>query len=212
MSQQINLYNPIFLKREKHFSLLTMVQALGLILLGSGVFFTYAKYQVAQLEKQSLESTKRFNAEQARLVSLSAKFSPEQSNKLLQVEVQQLEKQVSEAQELVDTLRSGAVGNTTGYSEYMRAFSRQVPANLWLTGFKVVGDGAQMSLSGGVTEAALVPTYLQRLGREAVMQGKTFSTLQMRQPKVLAQANDKSVAARYIEFTLMSTLNNEAKP
>ncbi len=212
MSQQINLYNPVFLKREKHFSLLTMLQAMGLILLGSLLFFAYAKYQVAHLEKQSLESTQRFNAEQARLMALSSKFSPEQSNKRLQDEVQQLEKQLSEAQQLVDTLRSGAVGNTSGYSEYMRAFARQVPANLWLTGFNVVGDGAQMSLRGGVTDPALLPVYIQQLGRERVMQGKSFSTLQMRQPNVAAPATEPLRAAPYLEFVLHSSVVSEAQP
>ena len=31
MSQQINLFNPIFMKQKKYFSVTTMLQALGLI-------------------------------------------------------------------------------------------------------------------------------------------------------------------------------------
>ena len=38
MTQQINLYNPQFLKQEKHFSARTIVQALGLIVDQAGVF------------------------------------------------------------------------------------------------------------------------------------------------------------------------------
>ena len=50
MSQQINLFNPIFLKQRKYFSLLTMLQALGLIVLGSLFFYGYALYQVEQFK------------------------------------------------------------------------------------------------------------------------------------------------------------------
>lgn len=210
MSQQINLFNPVFLKQQKLFSLLTMLQGLGLILLGSLLFYAYAIYQVSELSRQSEQSSRRFNAEQTRLLGYSAEFSPQQANQRLQDELQQLEKKVAEASTLVEVLRSGAVGNTTGYSEYMRAFSRQVVPGLWLTGFTVTGDAAQISLNGGVLDPELVPVYIQKLGREGVMQGKNFSTLQMQQPKV--DVKDKVTAAHYLEFTLHSTPDKEAKP
>ena len=210
MSQQINLFNPVFLKQQKLFSLLTMLQGLGLILLGSLLFYAYAIYQVSELSRQSEQSSRRFNAEQTRLLGYSAEFSPQQANQRLQDELQQLEKKVAEANTLVEVLRSGAVGNTTGYSEYMRAFSRQVVPGLWLTGFTVTGDAAQISLNGGVLDPELVPVYIQKLGREGVMQGKNFSTLQMQQPKV--DVKDKVTAAHYLEFTLHSMPDKEAKP
>ena len=143
MSQQINLFNPIFMKQRKYFSLLAMLQALGLIIAGSLIFYGYAIYQVNHLNLQLEENTKRYNAEQVRLGRYVAEFSPQQSTQLLQEEVQHLEKQTAEQNEIIDTLKSGAVGNTTGYSEYMRAFSRQVVQGLWLTGFKVTGDAAK---------------------------------------------------------------------
>jgi cell division protein FtsL len=211
MSQQINLFNPVFLKQRKYFSLLAMLQALGLIVAGSLLFYGYALYQVSQLRSQSEESTKRHNAEQARLMRISAEFSPQQATLALQNEVQQMEKRVAEQGNLVETLKSGEVGNTTGYSEYMRAFSRQVVQGLWLTGFKVTGDAAQISLSGGVVSPELLPAYLQRLGRERVMQGKNFSTLQMQQPKADAGAGQDNAAPRYVEFTLYSGPEGEAK-
>lgn len=212
MSQQINLFNPIFLKQRKYFSLLTMLQALGLIVLGSLFFYGYALYQVGELKQQSEESTRRFNAEQARLVRYTAEFSPQQANQTLQADVQRLEKELAEQTRMVDMLKSGSVGNTTGYSQYMRAFSRQVVQGLWLTGFKVTGDAAQISLSGGVLDPGMLPVYIQRLGRERAMQGKSFSTLQMQQPKTESGKDNKSAAAaRYVEFTMYSTPDAEVK-
>ena len=211
MSQQINLFNPIFMKQRKYFSLLTMLQALGLIILGSLFFYGYALYQVGQLKQQSEQSTRRFNAEQARFVRYTAEFSPQQANQTLQAEVQRLEKDMAEQTRMIDTLKSGSVGNTTGYSQYMRAFSRQLVQGLWLTSFKVTGDAAQISLSGGVLDPESLPIYIQRLGREQAMQGKTFSTLQMQQTKTEVSKESKSAAVRYVEFTMYSTPDSEAK-
>lgn len=208
MSQQINLFNPIFMKQRKYFSLLTMLQALGLIVVGSLFFYGYAIYQVGELRKQSEESTKRYNAEEVRLARFTAEFSPQQASHALQEEVRRVEKQVADQAELVEIIKSGAVGNTAGYSEYMRAFARQVVQGLWLTGFRVTGDATQISLSGKVLSPELLPAYIRRLGKENIMQGKTFSTLQMQQPKVDANQGD---IARYVEFELRSGPDSEAK-
>jgi hypothetical protein len=179
-----------------------------LIIAGSLVFYGYAIYQVDQLNRQLVDNTKRYNAEQMRVANYVAEFSPQQANQILQDEVQRLEKQTAEQNEMIETLKSGAVGNTTGYSEYMRAFARQVVQGLWLTGFKVTGDAAHISLSGGVVNPELLPAYIQRLGKERIMQGKTFSTLKMQQAKAEDSAGQTS-ARHYVEFTLFSSPDSE---
>lgn len=193
MSQQINLYNPLFRRQQTHFSLLAMLQGLAAILAAALLLYAYAAYQVAGLTKQTEQSAARLRVEQDRLAGAASGYSPQQANELLKNEVVQLEKKADEASRLVETLRSGVVGNTTGYSDYLRAFSRQAIPGLWLTHFKL--NGTQISLSGGVISPELVPGYLQKLGGERVMQGKRFSNLQMQAAK-----DDK-----YLEFTLHST-------
>ncbi|HEX5338540.1 MAG TPA: fimbrial assembly protein [Gallionella sp.] len=212
MSQQINLFNPVFRKQRNNFSLLNMLQAFGLIVAVALLFYGYAFYQTRQLELQFAESTKRFDAEQARMMSAIAEFSQQRTGDQLQSEVSRLEKQVADQADLINSLKSGAAGNASGYSEYMRAFARQAMQGLWLTGFTVVGEPPQISLSGGVQDAALLPVYIQRLGKEKIMQGKTFSNLQMQQPKVATDKDGKPAAApRYTEFKLFSAQDGEVK-
>lgn len=203
MSLQINLLNPLLKKQPSYFSLLTMLQALGFIILGSLLFYGYAAYQERLLNKQFIEDTNRFDAEKARMILLEAEFSPQQTSQTLQDDVQQLEKKLAAQAELIETMKASAGGNTSGYSEYMRAFSRQVVQGLWLTGFKVSGDGAEISLSGAVLNPELLPVYIQRLGKEKIMHGKTFSTLQI-QASAVKDPNHAS-PSRYVEFTLHST-------
>ena len=61
MSQQINLYNPLFLKREKYFSARTMLQALGVIALAlaglnAGIFHTTVYKSVAKWDQGGIET------------------------------------------------------------------------------------------------------------------------------------------------------------
>lgn len=201
MSQQINLFNPALLKRKDYFSALTMLQGMGLIVVGAIFFYIFAVYQVSKLERQSEETSKQYNAEQIRFANFAAEFSPEKNNQALQDELKQVEAELSAQKEIVETLKSGAIGNIEGYSEYMRAFARQIVGGLWLNGFNIVGDGTQISLSGGAINPQLVPSYIQRLNREKVMRGKTFAALQIKQPKPMA---NKAAATNYLEFSMQS--------
>lgn len=208
MSQQINLFNPIFLKQKKYFSVLTMLQALGLIVFGAALFYGYAAYQVKLLAKQSEETSKRYAAEQLRFASFLNEFSPQKSNQMLQDELKKFETEMAAQKEVLDALKTGVIGNAGGYSEYMRAFARQTVSGLWLTGFAIEGDGAQMSLQGAVLSPQLVPSYIQRLNKEKIMRGKTFSFLQMQQPKAVS---DQVAAKGYVEFSMRSIAPEGAK-
>ena len=209
MSQQINLFNPNFLKKKQYFSVSAMMQALGLILLGSVLFYAYAVYQVQLLSKQSEVTGRSYVAEQGRLAKYVAEFSPENSQKFLDEELNKIESQVNAQRELLDILKSGALGNTSGYSEYMRAFARQTIAGLWLTGFSITGDAAQLSMPGGALNPELVPAYIKRLSQEKIMRGKAFAAMQMRQHK--QDDATKPVGRAYLEFTLQSSEAGAAK-
>lgn len=181
--------------------MLNMLQAFAMILVGSALFYAYAAYQVQQLVAQSEESSKRYATAQARFERYSAEFSPQQAQQLLNDELKKTEARVVAQRELIDTLKSGAIGNTSGYSEYMRAFARQSMSGLWLTGFDIVGDAVQMSMRGGALNPEQVPGYIQRLNREKIMRGKEFAALQMQQHKFEA---GKPAGLPYLEFTLQS--------
>jgi hypothetical protein len=209
VSQQINLFNPDFQKQKQYFSTLDMLISLALIVVGAGLFYGFAVYQLKQLDKLSVETDTRFVTEQARLTQFQAQYSPQQASTLLANELAVTLARASTQKNLIETLKSGVLGNTTGYSEYMRAFARQVVNGLWLTGFDITGDGAQMTMSGGVTTPELLPVYVQKLSQEKAMKGKSFAALQMQQPKAVL-----GKTAHYVEFTLQSVEDKpiEGKP
>lgn len=195
MSQQINLFNPVFMNQRKYFSTFTMLQALALIVLGLALFYSYAVYHIKSLAVELDATSRRYVEEQAKLQRYTAEFSPQESQQLLENELKSTEARLVTQQKLIETLKSGAIGNTTGYSEYMRAFARQALRGLWLSSFDIVGDATRISISGAVLSPDLLPTYIRRLNQEPVMRGKSFAALQMKR-----RDGDGSA----VEFTLQS--------
>lgn len=211
MSQQINLFNPIFLKQEKLFSAVTMAQALGLILLGSAVLIAYSYYQLFDLSRQATAGTTQLALAQTRLAKVSAESGLRQKSRLIEDDIRKTETEMKSLQQVFDILKKGEFGNTKGYAEYLRAFSRQILDGVWLTGFSIYGAGSDIGLQGRALQPELVPAYIGRLKREPVMQGKSFATLEMQLPLVDQAGKGDPAAARqrvpagYIEFNLQSS-------
>lgn len=201
MSQQINLYYEDLHKPGKGLSALNMLQGLGVILFCAGLFYAYAMYQNSQLQQQLDQASKNLAAEQSRQAGLAAEFSQQRSGLTIEQELQKVAAEAASQREIINALKSGVIGNTKGYSEYMQAFARQTLNGLWLTGFSIDGDATQMSISGAALSPELVPGYILRLNNEKVMRGKTFASLQMQLSKVDAS---KQAAVHFLEFNLQS--------
>lgn len=210
MSQQINLFNPIFLKQKKYFSAQTMAQALGMILLGCTLLTAYVRYQVSALGKEAEATAAQLASVQVQLNRVNAAFAPRQKSKTLEEAVLKTEGEIKSLQLVFDVLQKGEFGNTRGYAEFMRAFSRQIVNGLWLTEFTIHGAGAEIGLRGRALQPDLVPAYINRLKRESALQGKSFATLDMQVPSP-GQTTDNinAVSPRtqpaYIEFNLQSS-------
>lgn len=181
MSQQINLYSPIFLGKKKYFSATTLLQGLALIAISMTTFYAYALYQVSALGTQAADLGKRLEVERARLAKVTAEFAPQQQSNALEQEVRLAEAQLAANQKIAAAFKGGAVGATQGFSEFMRALARQSVNGLWLTGFDVSGSESNMTISGRTLFPALVPVYLQRLNGESTIKGRQLVSLQMRQ-------------------------------
>ena len=210
MSQQINLFNPIFLTKKKYFSAVAMAQGLAIIAAGLSCLSIYSAFQVKSLTrdlgatKASLEQTKT-SLEKIKLMS-----GARQKSKSLEDAIRQAEGDVSALQHISRALKGGDFGNTEGYSEYFHAFSRQIVHGIWMTGFTIQGAGTEIALQGRALQADLVPTYLNRLKKEPVMQGKSFAALEISRPQEemrgtgAEQETKKGVHPAYVEFALKS--------
>ena len=196
MSQQINLLNIAFIKRTTYVSLPGILLALGLIIASILSFYGYGLFQLRQLEEQYTVATARYTDDLARNGKQLGELSAQQNTQALQEEAKRLESRLASQNRLIESQKS--VGNTEGFSEYLRAFSRQLVQGLWLSRFNI--EATQFSLSGYAAAPELLPVYIQRLGKERIMQGKTFANLEM-----------SHTTQGAIEFSLQSNPVSEEK-
>jgi len=183
VSQQINLFNPIFLKQKKYFSALTMVQALGLILLGVIAMGVLVRTQLPRVRAEAEAVTAQLEAARQQLATLEAGLRQRQKDGGLEAEVRRLEAEIDGLQKVTVTLGQGEFGNANGYSDYMRAFARQIEDGIWLTSFSIAAGGSEIGIAGRALRPELVPAYLKRLSAEPTMRGRSFDGLEMQEPE-----------------------------
>lgn len=217
MSQQINLFNPDFRKKRELFGALMLVQAVAVLLVLMVGLYGYQFRQVQGLNKTIKDGVAQLDQERARYTKVVVEYAPRPKDPALEKKAEQLERQLKGDEAVLGVLQGGSLGNTQGYSAYMRAFARQIVSGLWLTGFSIQGAGNNMAIGGRALRAELVPAYIQRLNQEAATQGRTFSALEMQQPKADPASKDSPTGAKvvpvanYLEFNLYSSVAEMAK-
>jgi hypothetical protein len=206
MSQQINLFNPLFMRKEKYFSTRTMLQSLGLITLGLLAFYVYALYQSRDLESIAAEYSRQLAVQRDQFVALGAQGH----SKLLEAEVARLEADVKARRDLLAVIGGGALGNTGGFSRYFAAFARHPMPGVWLTGFSVGDNGNVLNVRGRVLHPDLVPQYLKSLNNDDVMRGRLVTELRLVARDETSAAQGSGGAAngpvRFVEFDLSAPL------
>ena len=215
MSQQINLFNPIFLRKEKYFSARTMVESLTLILVALAAFFVYARHDVRSLEDVASAAGHQLADARGRLISLGGELSPQRRSKLLEAALARAGSELRAKQALLDSLHAEASDDARGYSRYFAAFARRTLPGVWLTGFSVADGGDELDIRGRVLHPDLVPAYIQALNKEEVMRGRSVTRLKLvahDEPKPAANAAPRPGPARYVEFELSMPLAAPAPP
>ncbi len=218
MSQQINLYNPLFLKQEKHFSARTMVQALGVIALGLAALYAYALIQSRASERTAQQYREQVAAQREQLVKLGAQLSTQGQSKTLQAEITRLDAEIKSSQATLDALATGELGNTAGFSDFLAAFGRQALPGVWLTGISISESGSNLVVQGRALRPELVPAYLRALNEEPMMRGRRVTEMKLAAKTAPPAAPGAAAKARspeperFVEFSLTALLRIAEAP
>lgn len=203
MSQQINLYQPIFRRQKKKFSAVAMVQAAALVIAGILVMVAYSEWQIGRLRAELERAAQHQAAVAKRLDEVTQKFGLQPVSRTVEEEIARLEQEIAARERVQEVLRRGIFSNTQGFSGYLVALARQHEPGVWLTGFDIVGAAEQVALNGRSTRPELVPRFVQKLAREERMAGVEFHLFQMSRP-------EERPGAPYVEFMLRTA--REAAP
>ena len=181
MSQQINLYRPIFRKQEKRFSARAMLQAGAVLVGGIVVLYAVLAWQVHGLREESRTIDRQYTDAAARLEKITRQFGPREPSPALLERAALLERQVAARKRMHQALRAPVFPASRGYSDYLLAFARQDLPALWLTAFTITGAGKELDRQGRAADAVAVPRFVQRLASEEALAGKQFQVFFLRE-------------------------------
>jgi len=216
MAQQINLYNPQLEIRREWLSLSYVAACWLLVAVVIGSWAAWVIQASSAVAAQEAAEKAQIAALQAEVMAKAAQAAALKRDAAADLETTRLQNDVHGREEIFTRLNSGAIGNTTGFSGYLRAFARQSMDGMWLTGLHIQGAGRDITLEGRALRPELVPNYLRRLNRESKLEGHAFATLAMERPAAIAMVVDKDKEARmelpaFVEFRMLSQPPDAAK-
>jgi hypothetical protein len=210
MSQEINLLNPALAPKVELFQGRTMLAGLGAVVMLCVLASLLVGADAARLARLEREQAGRLTQLNNDVTRLGQEVAARKPSAKLQEEMAALDALLAARNEVMAIIRSGALGDTRGVSDYFRAFGRQSVDGLWLTGFSIQNAGANIVVQGRTLDAELVPAYLTGLRRESALRGHGFAHVSVFQPSdPLPTADAQPQAARYLEFRL-ATLGQDA--
>ncbi len=179
MTQQINLYQPMFRREKKVFSAAVMVQMGFVAAFGFMLIYGYSYWQSVGVADNvsTLESNR--DAMQENLLELTRQFPAKQKSKLLEKKIEQLSVELEERHRVSTALSSGDFGDVNGFGDHLEALARQHVEGTWLTRVSVASGGRSVGIAGSALFPELIPAYIQRLSAEAVFSGFSFDVLEL---------------------------------
>jgi hypothetical protein len=183
VSQQINLFNPIFRKRGFSYASATaMLYGIGIAIAIAALVAVFEELRLREIRNQAQAIDQAYKDASARLGKLNLEQAARRPNAQLEAEAGRLETELKSRQEVMAALKAGVVGDTSGFSKYMRAFSRQSISGLWLTAFDIARAGDNLAIQGRTLSPDLVASYLRQLNQEPALQGRRFAALRISRP------------------------------
>jgi len=215
LSQQINLFNPIFLKQKRQFSALAMLQALGLVALGALAIYAYEVRQNRMFAGVLGQADQQLEARRSQITRFGREFSTQGASRVLAAELASAEARLVQRKGLLDDLMTGVGGDPRGYSRYLTALARQTMPGVWLTGLDIGGKSNALVIKGRALDSALVPTYVRALNRAAPLAGRRIDELGLTAKEAPSAAPPRDALAptepdRYIEFWLAIPLRGDS--
>lgn len=186
MRQQINLYQPIFSRERKQLSAVTLVSALGaLVVTLLGISF-YAHGRVEQLARE-VDGVRERATQQEQMVAKVGELHAARGNPAeIEARVKQLTETVAARKRALEVLQAGAAGQTIGFAARLEALARRHVEGLWIDGLVLSGTNGSMTLQGASLAVDTVPVYLQGLAHESALAGTRFDDFVIERPKAAA--------------------------
>lgn len=190
MPQQINLYDTSLRPRRELLTPLRLLLAAGAVLAAMAAAGAWLQHDARrwQLQVEGL---------QAQQQQITAALKPME---LDQRALQALRAELTQARALAAAQPTPE--QAAAPAQALLALSNAAPGELWLQSVSWQAEPRQLSLEGGVLDAARLPAYLRRLERQAAFEGLQFQQLQV----------EPAPQQTHARFSLRSSPGREGAP
>lgn len=199
MSQQINLANPLLLKRRYVFGLREMAIGVGSVLAGMLVWAGVLYYQAGGLEDEAMRQEALQTDAQSALDSLTA-AAQRGVNPQLTAQIKATQSAVAQREALLNAVSSLMESTSTGFALPMRALALSDTEGVWLNGFSL--RPGYLELKGSTLDAGLLTQYIDRLSRQAPFSGTHFSGMKAVPASQAGTGKSAAELPPYLDFTL----------
>jgi MSHA biogenesis protein MshI len=177
--QQVNLYQPIFRKQRIIFSAQTMLlSGLGFLVLLTAFAFLI-NHRVTSLEAELERQKQSEQRAVSQIARIRETLPPQEPDADLVAQIERLEQRRDRLEQTAQLLRTRVPESRPRLRPRLEALARQHPEGLWLTGVELGANGNRLRLRGRALSARLVPSYLDGLSGEPVLQGLAFRQVQV---------------------------------
>lgn len=206
MTQQINLFTPIFLAQKRYFSAQAMAQALAVfVFLGGGLcaYWVWSLDDASQGLRKSLETQSRELASlQALIQQGRASAGPAQLASTQ--ELQNRRAELLQREKLLKELMRGLLQPGFGHAARLQLVAQSIPARAWVTEIKA--DDSQLAVSGFTLDPAALNDWVGKLATSPLLKGQKLETFKVEQAAASAPNSPRPVWA----FSLVSAIDRSS--
>lgn len=183
MQQQINFYRAEFRREQRAFGANTMISACGAIALAMLLGYAFAAQKMSGIETELQIVNQQELAAIDRLEQLRPIVDAAAGERTWADRLDDATRTLEEKQLVLSLVQGSTLGDTLGFSRYLRSLARQDFEGLWLTRISLSALGNRNRLEGKALRAELVATYLQSLAAEPPFAKQRFHQFQIDGPE-----------------------------
>ncbi|MDL5034529.1 PilN domain-containing protein [Pelomonas sp. APW6] len=194
MAQQINLLTPILLKPRRHFTAVAMLQALGLILIGSLALAAWIGSRADQRRAEFISRSAAQKSQQEALTRTLAALPGASDLKATEAQIALLKQQQQSQSALLQSLTHGQRPAGERHSDLLALLASSVPATVWLQGLR--WQAGQLELSGGTLDPSALRGWVSRLQTQALLQRVVLAEVKLELVSAGSAGADAGLAGR----------------
>lgn len=176
MKRRVNLYQTVLQPVQEKAGLALLLRMLLLVLLLLAGIWSWLQWQQQQQQQQLALLQQEQQSSLQQLEVLQQTLAQRQPSAELRRQAEQLQRSISQKQQLLAYLQQQNNGQAPTYAAVMAHLAQIDPTGLWLTGFSL---GEHLYFHGVVRQSQLLPRWMQALGQHPQLQGLTLATVRL---------------------------------